>query len=438
MKWQSPVNAQKALSANLSIVIYPVKSLEYYAMEQPSQTDSRPSTKPTPQWIGATRVVILVAFLDLFMQFPVIAPYARTLGATGTLVGVVVAAYSGANLIGNLVAGAILDKWGRKKPLLVGLLATALALLGYALSATPQQLVVVRALHGLAAAILTPGAFAILGDSARAGQRARVMGISGAFIAAAAVIGPLIAGIVRDKQSPEAVFLLSATIMLGTFFIFWYSVRKLVRMPEEISPQDDSRPEAASRGLPRLVTSYLAALALTVGLGTLVTHLPIVLAERGESATRTGLTFTAFAVVAMIAMASPLSRVSDRFGRLVPMMAGLVSVSAGMLVLWASGGFPGAVLGMGIFGLGFGVLFPAMTALAAESVQQNQRGKAFGIFFAVFSVGVVIGAMFSGLLADRLGTATVLPYLISAIFALAIVPTIGVIWRLQKARTSGD
>lgn len=407
-------------------------------MKRPSQTDSRPPGKPNPQWIGATRVVILVAFLDLFMQFPVIAPYARTLGATGTLVGVVVAAYSIANLVGNLAAGAILDRWGRKKPLLVGLLATALALLGYALSETPLQLVVVRALHGLTAAILTPGAFAILGDSARSGQRARVMGISGAFIAVAAMIGPLLAGIVRDKQGPETVFLLSATIMLGAFFVFWYSVRKLVRIPEEILRQDDATSKAAFWRLPRLVTSYLAALALTVGLGTLVTHLPIVLAERGESATRTGLTFTAFAVVAMIAMASPLSRVSDKFGRLMPMMAGLASVSTGMLVLWASRGFLGAMLGMGIFGLGFGVLFPAMTALAAESVQWYQRGKAFGVFFAVFSVGVVIGAMVSGLLTDRLSTSTVLPYLISAVIAMATIPAIGAIWRLQKGQPAGD
>ena len=403
-------------------------------MERTSINDPQPIGKQNVQWIGATRAVILVAFMDLFMQFPVIAPYARTLGATGTMVGLVVAAYSGANLVGNLAAGEILDRWGRKRPILIGLIATALALLGYALSKTPQQLVVVRALHGLTAAVLTPGAFAILGDSASTGQRAHVMGISGAFIAIAAVIGPLISGLVRDKQGPEAVFLLSAAIMLGAFFVFWYSVRKWVRISGETLLPDDSTSKEAFWRLPRLITSYLAALALTVGLGTLVTHLPIVLTERGESATRTGLTFAAFAVVAMIAMASPLSRVSDRFGRLFPMMAGLALASTGMLVLWVSRGFLGSILGMGVFGLGFGVLFPAMTALAAESVQWHQRGKAFGVFYAVFSVGVVIGSMVSGLLTDRLSESTVLPYLISAVFALATVPAISTIWRLQKGQ----
>ncbi len=370
------------------------------------------------------------------MQFPIVAPYARTLGASGTLIGVVVAAYSGANLVGNLVAGAILDRWGRKWPLLVGLAATGLALLGYAFAETPHQLVAVRVLHGLTAAVLTPGAFAILGDSARAGQRAHVMGISGAFIAAAAVFGPLMAGVMRDKQGPEAVFLLSAALMLGAFVVFWSSFRKPVRLSGETMLQDSPAAGTAFWRLPRLLTSYLAALALTVGLGTLVTHLPVVLAERGESATRTGLTFAAFAVVAMIAMGSPLSRVSDRFGRLIPMMAGLASVSAGMLVLYVSGGFPGSVLGMGVFGLGFGVLFPAMTALAAESVQHHQRGKAFGVFYAVFSAGVVIGSMVSGLLTDRSSETTALPYLASAVFAIATVPATGMIWRLQTNKSA--
>ena len=87
---------------------------------------------------------------------------------------------------------------------------------------------------------------------------------------------------------------------------------------------------------------------------------------------------------------------------------------------------------MGIFGLGFGVLFPAITALAAESVHRDQRGKAFGVFYAIFSVGVVIGSMVSGLLTDRLNESTAWPYFVSAVFALATVPAIGITWCLQK------
>lgn len=401
-------------------------------MEPLSTTASNPPTKQNIHWVIAARVVVMAAFLDLFMQFPVIAPYARNIGATGILVGVIVATYSGANLVGNLVAGVILDRWGRKVPLMVGLPATALALFGYALATTPQQLLVVRSLHGLTAAVLTPGGFAIIGDSTRAGQRGHAMGISGAFIAIAAVIGPLIAGVVRDKQGPEAVFILSASIILVAFVLFWYSLRKLAWVSEEALSQGHSISKVSSWRISKLATSYIGTLTLTIGLGTLVTHLPIILSGRGEPAMRIGLTFTSFAIFAMIAMASSLSRVSDRLGRLIPMIAGLVSISVGMFVLWLSRGFFGSILGMGIFGLGFGVLFPAITALAADSVQSHQRGRAFGVLYAVFSVGVVIGSMVSGLLTQRLGELTLLPYLFSGVVALATILAISIIWRLQK------
>ena len=143
--------------------------------------------------ILVARLVVAVAFLDLFMQFPVIAPFARSLGATASMTGIIVAAYSLTNLGGNITAGFLLDRLGRSVPVQAGLLLTALALLGYVFSSSPAHLLAARLVHGLSAAILAPGAFAIIGDAATEGSRMRLMGRSSAPIAAAAVVGPLIA-----------------------------------------------------------------------------------------------------------------------------------------------------------------------------------------------------------------------------------------------------
>ena len=55
--------------------------------------------------IPAARLVVFATFLDLFVQFPVVAPFARTLGAAPALVGLIVGVYSLTNLLGNLAAG---------------------------------------------------------------------------------------------------------------------------------------------------------------------------------------------------------------------------------------------------------------------------------------------------------------------------------------------
>ena len=124
-------------------------------------------------------------------------------------------------------------------------------------------------------------------------------------------------------------------------------------------------------------------------------HLPVVLGVWGEPASRSGLAFTAFAAVALIAMASPVNRMSDRYGRLGPVVAGLDFVGAGMLVLGTSGDVAGA------------------------------------LFYAVYSLGVVIGSVFSGLLAEWLGESSGMPFLMGMAVALAAIPAILISWRLS-------
>jgi MFS family permease len=400
---------------------------------RPEERDRALASPEAGRPILAARLVVLVTFLDLFIQFPIVAPYAASLGASPAVTGLVVGVYSATNLVGNLLAGVWLDRWGRRRPVLIGLLASAVALAAYALARTPEQLIVARAVHGLATAVLTPGAFAIIGDSAAEDRRARVMGVSGAIIAVAAVVGPPLAGIGRDRLGPEAVFVGGAVLMLVAAAIFGPLVE-----PETAPAADASRAGRAGYwqllGQPRLVGACLAALALTVGLGTLVTHLPQVLTTRGETGMRAGLAFTVYALVAMLVMATPLNRLSDRFDRFRPVAAGLVLIGAGMLLLGLVGGAIGVAVGMGVFGLGFGLLFPAATALVAEASRRAERGFAFGLFYAVYSLGVVIGALLSGLVGQASGLASGAPFLWGAGLALVTAPAVLAVGRLAAKR----
>ena len=382
--------------------------------------------------ILVARLVVAVAFLDLFMQFPVIAPFARSLGATASMTGIIVAAYSFTNLGGNLTAGFLLDRWGRSAPVQAGLLLTALALFGYVLSSSPTHLLAARLLHGLSAAILAPGAFAIIGDASTPGSRTRLMGRSSAPIAAAAVAGPLIAASLGNAAGYPSVFLLSASLMLIVFTAFLIASRSASR-PLAKEGQDPSAQREADRvNYPRLLIAYTAALSMTIGLGALVAHLPTWLAEQGHSGSASGLPFTTFALIGMAIMASPLVSLGDQRGRLLPLIAGLLLISGGMLLLFAFQGMLGAVTGMAVFGGGFGLLFPTMTAIVSEAASPGTRGRAFGAFYAVYSLGVVIGSVSSGALAGIYGDASPTPFLLGMTATLAAVPVITLIKRLVR------
>jgi MFS family permease len=96
----------------------------------------------------AARLIVFVSFLDLFSQFPIVSPYARSLGAGPLMIGISVATYDVANLFGNLVTPFLLARWGSKRPLVFGLLAAAASLILYGLSPGPLLFAVVRGLHG--------------------------------------------------------------------------------------------------------------------------------------------------------------------------------------------------------------------------------------------------------------------------------------------------
>lgn len=387
--------------------------------------------------LWAARCVIFVAFLDLFIQFPVVAPYASALGAAPALVGLIVGVYSATNLVGNLAAGAVVDRWGRKGPVLGGLLVSAAALSAYALVAAPGQLLAVRAVHGLAAAVLTPGAFALIGDTAASDRRARVMGINGAIIAVTAMIGPPLSGVGRDALGFGAVFLGGAALMLLAALAFWRGAAETIDRGAE-----GARPASLSgaRWLalwrrPGLLAAYAAAFALTIGLGTLVTHLPQLLARDGSTRSA-GLAFAIYALVAMAVMAGPLGHLSDRVGRFGPLAGGLALIGVGMLALGVAPNQIGASVGMAVFGTGFGLLFPAATALVAEASASRERGTAFGIFYAVYSLGVVVGSLLSGQITELQGELTGAPFLVGAALALLAAPPVSLLRRLVAAPTA--
>ncbi len=395
------------------------------------------------QTILAARLVIFVTFLDLFIQFPVVAPYARDLGASPAMIGLIVGIYSALNLVGNLATGVALDRWGRRRPVLVGLAASVASLFGYALASTPEHLLVVRAVHGLATAVLTPGAFALIGDSAAVDRRARTMGVSGAIIAVAAILGPPLGGIARDRLGFGAPFVIGALLMAvaGLAFLIWAREAEQSGSPPRDPGAGVSYLELWARG--PLIAAYLTALALTIGLGVLVTHLPLILTQapdaasaiaQGGSAGRNGLAFTVYAVVAMALMAGPANRISDSRGRYGPIATGLLLIAGGTVLLASATGFALVLAGMGLFGLGFGLLFPPVTALVVEVTIRRERGAAFGIFYAVYSFGVVIGSLASGFLAELLGPATRAPFVVSALVAVIAAPAVVALGRAVIAR----
>lgn len=383
-----------------------------------------------PRGIGLARLIVFVAFFDLFLQYPVAAPFASTLGASPLFAGIIVAAYSVANLAGNVVAGTALDRFGRFVPLLVGAVAATIVVALYPLVVSPQQLLALRVLHGLAVAVLAPGAFALASDLATPERRSRVMGVNGAVIAVAAIIAPAVAGILQDRSGFTAVFWLDA-LLFALLAAALLIARPLVRPVDRLALEQEA-PVPLGAILRRQIGPYLAIVVFTIPLGVLVTHLPERVQALGLPARLRGTAFSTYGLVAAVVMATPwvasLARRNWRWACTI----GLTTVGLG---LGLASGLPGSSLtmierwtlaGMIVFGVGFGLLFPAVTTEVARRAEQRQRGRAFGVFYAIYSLGVVGGALVAGGISEFTGPSSGVPLLVGAIVAL--LGTVGVMW----------
>lgn len=359
-------------------------------------------------------LIITISFLDTFIQLPIITPYALSLGASNVLAGGIVAIYSLTNMVGNIIGGHWIDRFGRKKMLVSGMVAVSLILLLYPLAQTAGQLFFVRLIHGLAGGVLIPAAFAYVGDQTSKKNRGKAMALTGACIGAAAILGPAIGGIMASKSKIEYVFYVVAILFLPTILL-------ALKFIKESFKASDRSGVSLAHFIPLLKNKYilqasLAAFALMVSNGTLSFALPIKVEDMGATSSTTGTLLSTFGIVALIIFLTPLNRIYDRIAPVKLVVVGLTIIASVHILLNFTVTVSTGYLLMTVYGIGFALVFPSMNRIVSEASSQVDRGKAYGIFYALFSLGAVVGSFLSGLAIEITG----LPFSSSATIMLLI------------------
>src|SRR5699024_11359845 len=117
--------------------------------------------------------------------------------------------------------------------------------------------------------------------------------------------------------------------------------------------------------------------------------LPLNVEAMGRSTETTGMLLSTFGIMALIVFLTPINFIYDKFSAIKLIAVGLLFIGLGMIILSTMTTFISNFIAMVIYGLGFSFIFPSMNKIIADASTKVDRGKAYGVFYAFFSLGVV-------------------------------------------------
>ena len=343
--------------------------------------------------------IIFFSFFDLFSQLPVMSPHAVLLGATPFVTGLVVGIYSFANTIGNVLSGFATDRLGPFPILVAGLLLSSAALFLYTPADTPNALLAVRVVHGFMEGLIVPAAFTFIANRSEGSKRGRNSALSGAFVGLAAIAGPALSGIVASRTGAPFIMMMNGAFLLTLAVLAVFILRGGRKQKEKQENFSSGHfPVKALFRHPGVIRAFAGAFFLMFSQGALALVLPLRVEALGYDTKTSGLLLSVFGVVAILIFVLPTNRLFDQVRPEATLSFGIALMGASMLFLSAAVQLPLLYAAMSLYGVGFAFLFPSVNSLLIDSTDPHYRGKAYGYFYAFFSIGVVAGSGLIGLL----------------------------------------
>lgn len=429
--------------------------------EQVQLNETADCTEVPKMSLWSKHLILLMAsncLVSMCMYFhnAVTTLFVTSIGGTASYAGVMLTLFTVSATVMRIVSGRLLDKKGRRRIILTGLVIYAVA------SATMMTgwlyyLAVARILQAIGYSMATTGLSVAFTDVLPHNKMGEGLGYSGLTNSLSSALGPVIAMSLYDvTKSYESVYLASAILVLISFVITFvcryetdteFFERKrayeLYHSGEVLRRMEEAQKKAAQAGKPSLINQYfekmaipstIVSLFISIGTGATVAYLMLYGTELNVP--NTSLFFTMQAVTTIVARLL-CGKLSDKFNPLVSLLPGLLFTGIGyyMLVAGASAHIFFYMAGAFI-GFGAGITGPALNAEAVKSVPENRRGAASATYYISIDVGIGIGGLLWGTIVDTIGFSFVFYGCVVCIIIAAILSLVFFLRSSSGARSS--
>ena len=406
-------------------------------------TNSAPQTSTNRADAGKLVVLMITAFIDMvgaLMIVPLMPFYAKSFGASGLVVGLLVSSFAVAQLASAPMWGRFSDKYGRRPALMIGLGASAIAYIVFAYADSLWLLFLSRLVQGAGGGTVSV-IQAYVADALKPEQRAKGLGWLSAATNAGVALGPAVGSAAAKFGTHIPGLAAAALCALNMIFAWRYLVesRDMVEARSTKHRPGRSR-EAVLRVIthsgepaPRLIWIYAIGIGAFQGMNAI---LALFLAERfGVTAATIWYFYTYIGLISVVTRAGVLGWAVDKYGEAklsrvgqILLALGLATMAfmhpmsdpaafaarlGGILPVSAVSALPylPLALAVALLPLGTAFTFPCVTALLSRVIPSNERGLYMGVQQTFGGTARVVFPILAGWAFDWYPA---LPFLVSA------------------------
>ncbi|MFC6334774.1 MFS transporter [Paenibacillus septentrionalis] len=367
---------------------------------------------------------LFIAFFDLHAQYPILTPFAISLGAAPSFIGLMMGLYSVTHLPGNLMASVYVDRFGSRPFIVISLLLAGTILLFQAYVTNPWQLLLLRSIAGFVLAFLSPACLSLLARlSTDISQQGKLMAGNGLVHTLASVVSPAAGAFLVAKLGFTAAFYILGWILIATavLALFFIKEKKIAanNEGESLAQQETQAPLHSNieQGSNTLKTNrlpwniFFIPVGLSCAQGIITFELPLMVQNNGSIMT-TGLLFTIISIGSLITLCMLFI---NRYNPSYRTIFGTLALALLYFLLATDAPLPFMLLLL-LIGMCKGLVFPALSHWLIQISEGKRYGRTFSILAIASSIGAFLGPFLAGHLRDYIS-----PYFIAfVILALAL------------------
>ncbi len=355
------------------------------------------SSFPRAFWV--LMVLFFINRIGAALIWPFISVFVRDqTGAPLSQIAAMLSIQSAASLLGTSFISALMDRFGRKRAMLIGSGAYGVVLIAMSQATTLWQWALLIAVYGITQPVFYIGTNAMTADLVEPDKRTDAYAIVRTVSNISIAIAPVIGGVLIAQSRLYAYFGTAAINFLLTIPVIFFVQETLARRTS------DDQPTGAGFGAIIRDTRFLAFCVvfglLEIGIALVFTLLAVYIKENyGLIESEYGLLVSINATMVVL-LQFGMTRLTKRYPPFVVLSIGALFYMAGLLGLGLSSQMAHFALAMVIVTIGELMVMPTGTAQVANMAPPDMRARYMGIFTLLFMVGAGIGPLVGGVLSD--------------------------------------